>query len=108
MAVLRRMLEWYLGLPGAKAGERTDWRFEVHAPGDPWFAAAAWILAAVAAIYLVAVYRRDAGTLSRWRRSVLTALRLAAVALAALCLFQLTLTVGRIGLPVIALLIDDS
>lgn len=41
-------------------------------------------------------------------QALLPGLRLAVIALAALCLFQLTLSVGRIGLPVIALVIDDS
>ncbi len=41
-------------------------------------------------------------------RVLLTGLRLAVVALALLCLLQMTLSVGRIGLPSIALLIDNS
>ena len=41
-------------------------------------------------------------------RVLLTGLRLAVVALALLCLLQMTVSVGRIGLPSIALLIDNS
>src|SRR5580700_11901716 len=41
-------------------------------------------------------------------QALLPGLRLAVIALAFLCLFQFTLSVGRIGLPVLALVIDDS
>jgi hypothetical protein len=108
MAFFRRMLEWYLGIPGAQAGQRTDWRFEFQSLHGAWTSTVALLLACAAAVYLIAVYRRDAAGLPRWKRTLLTGLRLGVVALAALCLFQVTLSVGRIGLPVIALLIDDS
>src|SRR5205823_514863 len=32
MSVLRRLFEWYLGLPAPQAGQRTDWRFEFQPP----------------------------------------------------------------------------
>jgi hypothetical protein len=107
-SALQRILENYLGLPPAPAGERTDWRFEFSRLGGDWVSAAALLFAGVAVVYLLTVYRRDAGRGSRRLRTLLPALRLAVIALAALCLFQLTLSVGRIGLPVIALVIDDS
>ncbi len=108
MAFFRRMLEWYLGLPGAHAGQRTDWRFEFQSYRGGWVSAGILLLACAAAAYLIAIYWRDAAGVSRRMRALLTALRLAVVGLAALCLFQVTLSVGRIGLPVIAILIDNS
>jgi hypothetical protein len=108
MAVLTRFFEWYLGLPASQAGQRTDWRFEFETVAGGWPTAVLFLLTAAAGVYLVAVYWRDAAGISLWRRMLLTGLRLAVVALAGLCLLQLTLSVGRIGLPVIAVLIDTS
>ena len=108
MAFFRRMLEWYLGLPGAQAGQRTDWRFEFESYRGGWVSAGTLLLACAAAAYLIAIYWRDAAGVSRRMRVLLTVLRLAVVGLAALCLFQVTLSVGRIGLPILAILIDNS
>ncbi len=107
-SALQRFVENYLGLPPAQAGERTDWRFEFSRLGSDWLAAAAAIVGGLFVVYLLYAYRRDAGRGSRRMQMLLPGLRLAVIALAALCLFQLTLSVGRIGLPVIALMIDDS
>jgi hypothetical protein len=108
MALLTRFFEWYLGLPGSQAGQRTDWRFEFETVPYGWPTAVLVLLTAAAGVYLVAVYWRDAAGISPGRRTLLTGLRLTVVALAGLCLLQLTLSVGRIGLPVIAILIDNS
>jgi hypothetical protein len=107
-SALQRFVERYLGLPPAEAGERTDWRFEFSGLGHDWLSAVAVTIGLVFVIYLLYAYRRDAGRGSRRMQALLPGLRLAVIALAALCLFQLTLSVGRIGLPVIALVIDDS
>ncbi|HUE15211.1 MAG TPA: VWA domain-containing protein, partial [Planctomycetaceae bacterium] len=108
MAFFRRMLEWYLGLPRAQAGQSTDWRFEFQSYHGSWVSAASLLLACAAIAYVIAIYWRDAAGVSRRMRALLMVLRLAVVGLAALSLFQVTLSVGRIGLPVIALLIDNS
>jgi hypothetical protein len=107
-AALQRFVERYLGLPPAQSGERTDWRFEFNGLGNDRLTAAAVVVGCVFVVYLLYAYRRDAGRGSRRMQALLPALRLAVIVLAALCLFQLTLSVGRIGLPVIALVIDDS
>src|ERR1700689_1460820 len=108
MSLFRRMLEWYLGLPGAQAGQRTDWRFEFPAAGASWLSGATVVLGVAAAVYLIAIYWRDAASVSRRVRLLLARPRLSVVALALLCLLQMTVSVGRIGLPSIALLIDNS
>src|SRR5580704_19624145 len=95
-------------MPPAQAGERTDWRFEVNGLGSDWLTVAAVAIGGLFIVYLLYVYRRDAGRGSRRMQTLLPGLRLAVIGLATLCLFQLTLSVGRIGLPVIALVIDDS
>jgi hypothetical protein len=107
-SALQRFVENYLGMPPAQAGERTDWRFEVNGLGSDWLSGAAVTFGALFILYLLYVYRRDAGRGSRRMQALLPGLRLAVIALAFLCLFQFTLSVGRIGLPVIALVIDDS
>jgi len=107
-SALQRFVENYLGMPPAQAGERTDWRFEVNGLGSDWLSVAAVTIGAVFILYLLYVYRRDAGRGSRRMQALLPGLRLTVIALAFLCLFQFTLSVGRIGLPVIALVIDDS
>ncbi|HEV3300732.1 MAG TPA: vWA domain-containing protein, partial [Planctomycetaceae bacterium] len=107
-SALQRFVENYLGMPPAQAGERTDWRFEVNGLGSDWLSVAAVTIGALFILYLLYVYRRDAGRGSRRMQALLPGLRLAVIALAFLCLFQFTLSVGRIGLPVIALVIDDS
>jgi hypothetical protein len=108
MTFFRRFFEWYLGLPGAQAGQRTDWGFEFESFRSGWPSAALAVLVLAVGVYLVAIYWRDAAGVSPRMRALLTGLRLAVVALAGLCLFQLTLSVGRIGLPVIAIMLDDS
>jgi len=108
MTFFRRFFEWYLGLPGAQAGQRTDWRFEFESFRGGWTSAALVALAFAVAVYLVAIYWRDAAGVSPRMRALLTGLRLAVVGLAVVCLFQVTLSVGRIGLPVIAIMLDNS
>jgi hypothetical protein len=81
MALLSRFLEWYLGLPGSQAGQRTDWRFEFATVPGGWPTAVLVLLTVAAGVYLVAVYWRDAAGISPGRRMLLTSLRLAVVAL---------------------------
>jgi hypothetical protein len=108
MPDLRRILEWYLGVPRAGAGQRTDWRLELQSFGGSQFSAALTLLGLLVVVYLAAIYWRDAVNASRKLRAGLIALRFAVVALAALCLLQAALSIGRMGLPVIAILVDDS
>src|SRR5689334_23155598 len=108
MSFVRRGLEWYLGLPAPAAGQRTQWRFEFHRPDVPWFLPAVVVLGLLVAAGILFIYWRDAAGVSRGKRTGLAALRVVVLAVAALCLFQATVSIGRIGLPVIALVIDDS
>ena len=107
-AALGGLVERYLGLPQAGEGQNTNWRIELHWPTERPYFIAFLVITLLAAAYLIAIYRADAARVSRPLRLLLTGLRLASVALALLCLLEATLSVGRIGLPVIALVIDDS
>jgi hypothetical protein len=109
MAGIRRLLEWYLGLPVASAGQRTDWRIEFHWASFPGGTSAyAVLVGALLAAFVMTVYWQDGSRVSRRMRILLASLRVGLLGLAFLFLLQLTVSVGRIGLPVIVLLVDDS
>ena len=105
MVILQRFLAWYLGLSAPRPGEGTQWRFDWRWPAPQWFVL---IAAVLAVIFVAGVYRRDGDTL-RWRsRSVLIGLRLALIALIAVMLTEVSLTIERTGLPIVAVMIDTS
>ncbi len=109
MQAAKRFFESYLGVPPSGPGQGTDWRIESHSIGPEgwpgWLTVAAL---AVIAVGIVLLYFREARRLSISRRLSLAALRLIALGLVAAMLSQATLAVDRTGLPVLALLIDDS
>ena len=65
------MLEWYLGLPAAQAGERTDWRFEFPAAWASWLSARRPLRESSGRLFN-RLYRRDAARGSRRMRALLT------------------------------------
>ena len=105
MDVLQRILAWYLGLRAPRPGEGTSWRFGYQWPAPLWVL---WVTAAIAVVFIVGLYRRDGRLLNRGQRGLLSGLRLAVFFLIASLLFELSLTIERTGLPIVALLIDTS
>ncbi len=109
MPSVKRVLESYLGIPPAGPGQGTAWRIESRSVGpDGW---PEWLIIGLAILLvaaIVACYFREAHRLSRGQRWTLAGLRLAALGLVAAMLSQATLAVDRTGLPVVAVLIDDS
>ncbi len=107
-SAFKQLVEWYLGMQSAEPGEATAWTWRTSG----WFSSApTWLLLlAVAAtiVGVVAVYRRDARSLSWKRRWTLVALRLVSLAVLLVLLLQVTLSIDRTSLPYIALMIDDS
>lgn len=81
------------------------WRLSHHFPWPAW---ALLLFAVAAAIYVVSVYRRDAAHLSVWARTVLAALRLAAIGLLLFMLSEAVLSVERTGLPFVVVMLDVS
>lgn len=109
MPTFKHILEWYLGVPKAGPGEGTAWRFgwQSLAPAG-WPEWLAWLifLLVVAGVLGLSLY--ESRRLPPLRRLVLLALRLGGLALLVVMASQVTLTVDRTGLPVVAMLIDDS
>lgn len=109
MQSAKRYLEAYLGIPPAGPGQGTSWRVESRSVGpDGW---PEWLIVVLAGLLVATVvycYVREAHRLPRSRRLLLAGLRLAALGLVAAMLSQATLAVDRTGLPVVAVLIDDS
>lgn len=107
--VLQHIVEWYLGLPPAGAGEGTAWRFDWGPSAGAEFSSRAIVAAALmAAVIVVAIYLREAAALPWRKRLLLLTLRLAVVALLGLMLGRLSLRVDRTELPTVAVLIDTS
>jgi hypothetical protein len=59
-------------------------------------------------LVIAEVYRRDAKSLSMWRRAILIGLRCLVLSLVLLLLAQVSVSVERTGLPLVVVLIDDS
>jgi len=109
MQVLKRLAEWYLGVPPAEPGQGTAWNFHTNPPWPAWLPDWGVLLLGLAVgTFVVGVYLRDAKSVSLRSRMLLIGLRLAAIVLLLLFLTELTLSVDRTGLPSIAVVIDDS
>ncbi|MGA2618704.1 MAG: hypothetical protein ABSF26_13910 [Thermoguttaceae bacterium] len=97
-------LERWLGLAGPR-GEGTAWRLAGRWPWPPWLT----LLAAAAAIaFVVAIYLREGRHTSRRYRLALAVVRLAALAVVAAMVAQVEISLRRTGLPLVAVLLDDS
>ena len=106
---LQRWWEYSLGLPVADPGQVSRWSWTARWPWPSWLPPTIGGLLLLGLVLLiVGVYRRDARTLSLRQRTVLIGLRGIAVALVLLLLAQVSLSVERVGLPLVVVLIDDS
>jgi hypothetical protein len=105
MHALTRFVEWLLGIPEADPGQGNAWRY-VH--NFPWPSWVLLLFSAGAAVVVFAVYRRDAGHLSRPARLFLAALRLAALAMLLFMLSEAMLSIERTGLPFVVVMLDNS
>jgi hypothetical protein len=105
MPVLKKTIEWLLGIPPAEPGQGTLWRYSHSFPWPTWVLV---VFAAAAVLYVISVYYRDAGHLSRRIRLVLVGLRLAAISLLLFILSGAALSIERTGLPYVVILLDHS
>lgn len=105
MPGLKKIAEWILGIPSAEPGQGTTWRFESSFPWPMW---ALLLFSAAMVAYVVIVYQRDAGHLTRRARLTLIALRLAAIAALLFVLSGAVLSIERTGLPFVVILLDNS
>jgi hypothetical protein len=97
-------IERLLGLKPAP-GEGTAWSLHYAWPWPPWVT---FVLAVCAAAVVVTVYLRENPRCPRWLRLSLAGLRLGLVALVAVMLAQVVLSLERTGLPYVVVLVDDS
>ena len=98
---------WIERLLGIKTGpgEGAAWSLDYAWGLPPW----ATLLAAVLiAAYVLAIYLREGRQASRRLKMTLAAMRLGAIALVALMIAQLAVTLQRTGLPFLAVVVDDS
>ena len=109
MAASKRFFEWYLNVLPAESGQDTQWRWSVEPPWPtatpPWLVVAGGITLFVLIVF---VYRLDARRLSLRARCLLISLRLMTVVLVLMFLSGASLLIERIGLPVVALVVDTS
>ena len=109
MQTFKRILEWYFDISPAPSGQGTAWHLSAKPPWPSWMPQWAVLLAAVAlAAYVVCVYLKDARLLPLRQRALLILLRLATICLVLAAFSELMLAVDRTGLPLIAVLVDDS
>jgi hypothetical protein len=105
MDVVQRFLAWYLGLRNPLPGEGIAWRFDWRWPAPQWLILIASVLVT---LFITTIYRRDGESLRWGKISLLTGLRIAVFLLIAGLLTELSLTIERTGLPVVAVMIDTS
>ncbi|MCY2964848.1 MAG: VWA domain-containing protein [Planctomycetota bacterium] len=102
---LKRLSEWLLDARPSSPGQGTSWNITHDFPWPSWGLAVFLVLAT---LFVVAVYRRDAGHLPRAKRGLLVGLRLATIAVVLFLLSQALLSVERTGLPYVLVLLDVS
>lgn len=105
MNSLRRLAEWCLGIAPAEPGQGTQWRYGQSFPWPMWVLL---LFCLAAGLYVVAVYRRDAGHVARRWRVLLAGLRMAAIGVLLFMLSEAVLTIERTGLPYVVVLVDTS
>ena len=103
--MLQKIAESLLGIPPAGPGQGTAWRITQSFPWPSWVLL---LFCLATAGYVMLVYYRDAGHLSRTARVVLASLRLAAVAVLLFMLSEAQLAIERTGLPYLVLMLDSS
>jgi len=105
METLQQLLAWYLGLRAPRPGEGTSWRFDWRLPEPTWLVL---LISMLVVIFVIGIYRRDGQTLRWQERACLMALRLVVFGIVLGMLSELSLTIERTGLPIVAMLIDTS
>ena len=105
MDLVQRFLAWYLGRRTPRTGEGIAWRFDWRWPAPQWLLL---IFALLVVTFVAGIYRRDGTLLNRSRRALLIGLRLAVFAVILGLSTELSLSIERTGLPIVALMIDTS
>jgi hypothetical protein len=98
------LADW-LGVPVPSNADTATWQLDTRWSWAPW---ATLLLVLVAIAWTVSLYARESGSASRLYRTVLIALRLAAIGLVLVMLAQWALALWLTGPPSIALVVDHS
>ncbi len=88
-----------------EAGEGVAWSIDYSWPWPAWITL---LLAALAVMFVVAVYLREGGHASRRYRITLALLRIVLVGVALSMIAQVALSIKRTELPCVAVIVDDS
>ncbi len=102
---MNRFLETWLGVEPPGPGQDTAW--ELGLPGA-WPSWVVLLVVIAAAVYFIAIYRREGTLASSPYKTALAAIRWVVIVLIILMLAELDLRVDRRGLPYLAVLVDDS
>ena len=103
--ILPRWLEQWLGVEAAGAGEGTLWSLDSSWGWAPWVTL---LFAIFAVLWVGLIYARENPTAPRLYRAFLAGVRLAIIALVALMIAELMLSLQRTGLPTVVVMVDDS
>ena len=105
METLQLLLARYLGLRVPRPGEGTAWRFDWALPEPHWLVL---LVAVLTLVFVIGIYRREGDFLNWKARLGLIGLRLAVFCCLLGMLTELSLTIERTGLPIVAVMIDTS
>ena len=106
---MKQFLEWYLGIAPARPGQGTDWSLNYQRPWPSSFPLWLVLVLCLASIaYIGWVTNKDAHAAPLSRRVALLLLRLASLGVVLLALTEVSLVVARTGLPMLAIVLDDS
>ncbi|HID77364.1 MAG TPA: hypothetical protein EYP56_15375, partial [Planctomycetaceae bacterium] len=103
-APLPTWIERLLGIQTGP-GEGAVWRLDHTWTWPPWVTL---VFVVLAVVFVVGTYLRESGRARRGVRLMLAAIRLTLIALVLAMLAQLALAIQRTGLPVLAVLVDDT
>ncbi len=105
MSRIEQYLERLFGVEPPGPGQDTGWELALPRLWPSWVVLAVLIAAAV---YFVAIYRREGTIVSRGYKFSLAAMRWLLVVLILVMLGELDLRIDRRGLPFLAIVFDDS
>lgn len=105
MSFFDRVIQTVLHIEPAGAGEGLQWRVQFAFPWPAWVLLL-FVIFAVTAV--IGIYLREGTMASRPFKLLLAGLRLLLIALALFMLSDAELVVDRMGLPYLAVLVDDS
>lgn len=103
--LLPQWLQQWLGIEAAGPGQGTNWSLENTWSWAPWVTL---LLVMFAVAWVVYFYARESTSAGRASKAALVVIRLALMAIVVFMIAEFTLSLRRTGLPIVAILVDDS